>query len=333
MVKTGQKGVALLDPVTGLAEDAVRFFDEGLIAALAEPGAQWVAQAEPLSGGETNPLVGAVLSEDGTRVLDLLVAGDRALVGTAALDAAVLPGFREDARMAMRSSETSAAVPSGALRALGLRLAERTDVALPAPLSGFQALYARSLDRLFVAGGKTAAGLPNSRVYMAKPGLPLSELPWDSKLGTVLSVTFEPETESLYVLDEVPSGLARLARLLRVDATSGQSEELLSWPRLGLFDRHFLVADRGGKLLIAATSDRRKRHLLVRLDPRTLAIEAIMPRSGALALPPLVTRDGYQVVTRAAGATGTVAVATPATLETPLEQLFGSLFAKEEQLF
>ncbi len=164
-----------------------------------------------------------------------------------------------------------------------------------------------------------------STVYAGTPGTPLAQLEIDSDLGRVISATYEPETESLYVLDEVDGLLFKRIRLLRVDPNSGASSALMSWPKLGLFDKQYLVTDRDGKLLIAASSDERRKHLIVRLDAASLQVDAVMPRKGPLAMRPVVTNDGYQTII--ARKNGLLKVRATAQLETNKERELGDFFA------
>jgi hypothetical protein len=117
----------------------------------------------------------------------------------------------------------------------------------------------------------------------------------------VLAATYSFRDDRLWVLDEVqgPFGLKRI-RLVRIHPQSGEFEQLGQWPRVGLFNRHWLGVDKDGQVLLTASSDTAKKYLVIRLDNRAPQVKPSSVRfgQGALALRPLVDQDGYSFVLR-----------------------------------
>ena len=92
------------------------------------------------------------------------------------------------------------------------------------------------------------------------------------------------------------------ARLVRIDPSTGESELVWRGPRLGLFDRYWLAADRDGQVLLFSSSGILRKHVTVRFeaDPYVLGTaHAVLARfeQGALLGAPLVDHFGYQFVT------------------------------------
>ena len=306
-------GVGFIDPASGKAIDASPILGAGLAAALMEPGARWVTQSEPLAAGDANPLAGLVLSEDGMQVRDIVAVDGVTLTGLAQLER-------------VESSRDEAGTASGAMRTLAASGAALLNTTLPAPLFDFEAFYARSIDRVFVVGGVNEDGSQNPTVFVAKPGVPFTELPFDSDLGKVHAATYEPASGKLFVLDEVPGWFfSSRARLLTVDPATGRSHVVGQWPMFGLFDDFHLVADRNGKLLLASSSAERARHMIVRLDAESLAVEAVMPRDRALAFAPVVAYDGYQIAT--VRKNGRMKLKTRKRIETKAEREYSGLLS------
>jgi hypothetical protein len=105
------------------------------------------------------------------------------------------------------------------------------------------------------------------------------------------------------VLDAIDGPGGRQARLYRVDPYSGGALLVGQWPRGGAFDQHWLVLDREGRVLLAASSGGRREHALVRLaasrhdDGAPLGLScATAPK--ALDAEPLIHRTGYSFAWR-----------------------------------
>ncbi len=83
---------------------------------------------------------------------------------------------------------------------------------------------------------------------------------------------------------------------MRVDPASGQAQQLGTWPRLGVFDQHWLVVDRDGGVLLVASSSLLRKHTVVRfwVQPETQP-QVTLVRFGkrAVAMMPWVDALGY----------------------------------------
>ncbi len=350
-------GLVKLDPTTNRAVP-LENIEKTLERSLRSGGTQWVSQSEPLAKANLNPIAGLVLSQNGQRMADIVATGGKSLGGMQAIvevgdivSPAIEPLGGEVSFMSATSGGDDDAgsnpmlnIQSGGefavaetdndddlpdvdvtlIAQLSARIRSSSTHVLPFARYGFHSVYSRSTDRLFIMGGTDYMGDAVSTVYAGTPGTPLAPLEIDSELGRVISATYEPVTDSLYVLDEVQGFLFKRIRLLRINPNTGASSALMGWPKLGLFDKQYLVTDRDGKLLIAASSDERREHLIVRLDAASVQVEAIMPRRGPLAMRPVVTNDGYQTII--ARKNGLLKVRATAQLETNKERSFGNLF-------
>jgi len=115
----------------------------------------------------------------------------------------------------------------------------------------------------------------------------------------VLAATYSYADGRLWFLDEAPlSKNLRKARLVRVDPHTGAGDVVAEWPRLKVFDRHWLALDRDGALLLVASSSKMNHHVIVRLDTHgaTFAVEGIRKANGRLLSAPVVDADGYSFV-------------------------------------
>jgi hypothetical protein len=172
----------------------------------------------------------------------------------------------------------------------------------PAPREGFAAVFSRSEDRAFVVGGQhPVTSEPLGDIWtrpVEAPG------PWRAvdlggfEVGTVLAATWSYVDHRLWVLDEVLDGGISTARLYRVEPYDGRVRLVGPWPRLGDYDRHWLVLDRDGQVLVVASSEALKGHAVVRLEATafqpTAALRASCKlRPKALALAPFADPWGY----------------------------------------
>ncbi|MCC6216429.1 MAG: hypothetical protein IT376_16325 [Polyangiaceae bacterium] len=171
--------------------------------------------------------------------------------------------------------------------------------ALPVQRTGYAAVYSRTLDRVFLAGGATDTGEQAGDLWLGAPRGHFSRMAPEGTFGTVLGITYSPRERAVFVLDERRGewGVAR-AHLTRVDAATGARSALGSWVRAGLFPELHLVADRDGSLLLAGSSAARDRHVLIRVDPARRRVTRIVPGAHALAAAPVVDEAGYLVVTQ-----------------------------------
>ncbi|MBK7585043.1 MAG: trypsin-like serine protease [Myxococcales bacterium] len=180
--------------------------------------------------------------------------------------------------------------------------------ALPEPRTEFVGVYSRSLDRLFVLGGRSIAGDRLHDIWTGRPMGHFVRLPLTQSLGDVLAGTYEFVERVLYVLDEVapPQSKSKqggkppphFLRLLRVDPFDASVTVLTTWPSVGAFDRFFLVADSDRQLLIAATSTLAHKYAIVRFAVSPLQVTGARLGSGQLAARPVVDPVGYLLVTR-----------------------------------
>ena len=92
---------------------------------------------------------------------------------------------------------------------------------------------------------------------------------------------------------------------------TGAATIVLSYPRLGVYDRQYLLEDRDGRLLIAASSKRLGSHLLLSLTDRG-DVASYAVAKGALVYTPLVDGEGYTFFLR--GKAPTPEVVTMANL-------------------
>lgn len=179
--------------------------------------------------------------------------------------------------------------------------------AVPEPRTDFVGVYARSIDRIFVLGGKDASGTSLRDIWTGRPTGTFVRLPVSADLGEILAGTYHFVDRELYVLDKVPLKLgkkttkptgAQLVRLLRVSPFTGEVTPVTSWLSPGVvFDRFFVVQDRDGELLVAASSAVASRHVIVRLEIPAGDVEAVRMGAGQLVAPPFVDPSGYVAVT------------------------------------
>lgn len=167
--------------------------------------------------------------------------------------------------------------------------------ALPGPRSGFASAFSSTLQRVFIVGGLQPNGTQAGDVWTGALGDDLTRLVQPGALGVPLAATYSASERALYVIDEVRHvpWSARWARLVRVDAVTGTVTELGRWLRLGVFGAPRLVADRDGSLLIAASSDRLKRFVIVRVDPARRRVVDVVFGASRLVAGPLLDETGY----------------------------------------
>ena len=90
-----------------------------------------------------------------------------------------------------------------------------------------------------------------------------------------------------------------VARLVEVVVDNPAATVLATWPRDPDWDRHFLVVDRDGALLLASSSSQQNKHAIARLDvlePNALVVDGIDAGNRPLAFPLLVDSAGYTIV-------------------------------------
>ena len=280
------------DSVAGLSPASIRAtLANGLVStslrATLRDGAVWTNQAEPLTTYSGNPIVGLAFSADGRALRDVGVFDSGRMSGV--MDVA-MGGYEVEFGYNLPFNNANA-------RALSQRgLTSATD-ALPVERRGFTAVYSRTLDKAFLLGGEDEMGVRSGEIWTGTPGEEFELLRSNIELGDVRSATYIAESDSLVVLDQVGGVFLSRARLITV-AGDGYATILGEWPLLGLFDTHYLTADRDGSVILSASSSERKTHILVRLDSENGNVMALARRKGSLAMPPIVRADGYERVIR-----------------------------------
>ncbi len=99
------------------------------------------------------------------------------------------------------------------------------------------------------------------------------------------------------MLDETRAGFLRIARLVRIDRDTGVAAVVGSYPRLGLYDTHYLLEDRDGRPLVAASSRLLGLHVLVGLSAGG-SISSFGLGQHPLASAPIVDDEAYTFLLR-----------------------------------
>jgi hypothetical protein len=166
-------------------------------------------------------------------------------------------------------------------------------------------VYSRARGKVFMVGGKfTATNQLTGEVWVRSL---LDQRGWlplklgDYKVGSVLASTYDWTQDRLWVLDEYkkPNGL-KMGRLVSVDASTGQVEVHGTWPRLGLFQQHWLRLDKEGNIILSASSNLLQMHaiLQLRLEREERLVRGWKLGMGALMMPVVPDDAGYWVVTK-----------------------------------
>ena len=116
-------------------------------------------------------------------------------------------------------------------------------------------------------------------------------------LGTVKAATYTYGDGAMWVLDEVRGALGlRFARLVRVGLDGSGAKVMASWPKLGVYDTHWLLVDRDGGLVLVASSTKTLSHAVAKLSTSGggLHVAALRFAQGGLAVPPMIDRNGYR---------------------------------------
>ncbi len=179
-----------------------------------------------------------------------------------------------------------------------LASAEPQAASAPTPRTDFIPVYSRSTGRLFVIGGAdSATGEQTGDIWQRSTrgsgGWSRLDLS-DYTPGKVLAATYSYRDDHLWILDEVREGThLPMARLTRVHAGTGVAEVVGTWPRLKLFESHWMMLDRDGAVLLFASSSHTRAHWVFKLNPDTGALEGMRRRNGMLAMRPSVDMGGY----------------------------------------
>lgn len=255
---------------------------QGLQASLAQ-GVRWAdaVETDPAAGNGALAPSAIGLGSAGNTIVERLYVRSGALLG----QEDVSPTHGPLTRVASASTMSTSAGPE-----------PRTD-----PIT----VYSRSSRRLFLLGGRSSTSgelLPD--VWWAD----VDSGDWERvqlkefSLGSVIAATYSPRDRRLWILDEPGQGKNARARLSRLQPGTGVVEVLGEWSRTGKFDQHWLILDRDGRVLLAASSEKVNKHVVLRLDAVGGALQVVNSFAGqhALALRPLVDAEGYGFATRIA---------------------------------
>lgn len=188
-------------------------------------------------------------------------------------------------------------------------------IGAPPPRQGAATVYSAAIGRAFVIGGRSAVGQELRDVWSTSIDDQSGE--WSrlavkgATLGSVVAATYAYADGNLWVLDEVRGVLGlKMRRLLQIDAKTGQANVVGAWPRLGIYDKHWLGIDKDGSVLLTASSSRLQGgHTIVRLATAGPAkVTGVFSGPRALAMAPIVDRSGYTLIgpKRAVGAAADV---------------------------
>lgn len=237
---------------------------------------RWVNQAEPsamFGGGPGAPLA-VGLSQDGVAVLDTVVLAGGQLLGE---------GDRVSTPRSLAAPELSAPQPG--------------------PREGFQAVYSRSLRRIFLIGGQD----PVSQAPIGD----LWQRPVDASTWTriptrgytperALAATFSYRDNRLWILDDRPGpGNSRRARLVRLDTQSGNVDIIGEWPRTNVARRFWLLLDQDSEsVLLVATRSTGLGTIVARFNvgESGARLEGLWTAPLRTVAPPVVDMAGYTLL-------------------------------------
>jgi hypothetical protein len=269
-------GIIPIDPAT---------FGTALRTSLADTSLVWADAAEPYEsiGRGLSAPIALALSSDGTEVREVVRPSGGRLVGAG--DCERLPSGGGCAPLASLTSATPG-------------------TAAPSPRTGFRPVYSRMMGWLLLVGGTdTTTGKPAREIWArSTDGGSWSRITTKGYAPeTVLAATFSYGDRRLWILDETAFGPVKMGRLARVDVATGSAEVIGKWPRVRLFDRYWLVADRDGALLFTASSSKLRRHFVIRirLDAPHPRVAGVHMGGFELVGPPVVDGDGYWLVGKA----------------------------------
>lgn len=189
--------------------------------------------------------------------------------------------------------------------------------------AGYTPVLSRFRRGVFVAGGTSLVSTaPTGQIWFTTLD---SNIFYQLRGGwyqpeQVLAATYSYVTDELYVLDATSDGNVRL---VSVDFMSWDATLIGTWQQHTEWDRHSLVIDRDGGLILASSSTSKNRHAIAKLrvgkdttngmdgvPPNDQdhffhghgahggRIQGIHPDKGSFAFPPVVDADGYTLVFR-----------------------------------
>jgi len=177
----------------------------------------------------------------------------------------------------------------------------------PAPRRDYQAVYSRAAGKIFLVGGLDSATnqLAGDIWWSDVAGNDWLRIPLNGYAPEqVLAAAYSYRDKRLWVLDQSGSGADLTARLVSVEPTTGAHAVLGTWKRTTIgnnklvFDHHWLALDRDGSVLLAASSAKLNKHVIVRIDNGTASaqIDGLRVAPFNLVAPPAVDTAGYSLV-------------------------------------
>lgn len=279
-VDEAELGVIGLDGTTQLLESHL---GEGLRANLLDASLVWVSASEP-SGyqGKASAPSALAIAGDGSTVVEAVTVADGHLLGR------VDSGFTASMTSVMSEGERE----------------------------GFLPVYARTLDTVYLAGGKDSLGVrwPTIARGSVGPETAWAQLVPPVELRDVIAATYSYRTRSLYVLDRrheacdgvidedacedsYPDSAGATVRFMRVDALRGGGEIIAKWAADDLFEDVWLGSDMDGRVLFSFSDPIVKEHSILRFDVDALTIEPLTAGPDMLAFPVLVDPNGFVIYT------------------------------------
>lgn len=227
---------------------------------LADPTLVWTNAVEALAetgAGPSFPLALA-LAQDGSQIVDTVTTDGNSLYGD--LDLGIIRGDTMGSHHAL----------------------------------DFVPVLTRTRRGIFVVGGDSpVTGDPTREIWFTT----LDRSRWNLVRSAIqpekaLAATYSYATDDLYVLDETAQGEVRL---FSVDFLTFETQMLGRWARDPDWDRHWLLVDPEGRLLLASTSTSQKRHAIARIDvraPGVPVVDGIVEGHEALVMPPIIDGSG-----------------------------------------
>ena len=162
---------------------------------------------------------GAIISDDGTRVLDLLVNHERQLA------------LGKDHGLGTESEPSSEA---------------------PSPRSGFISFLSPALGGVVVAGGQTSQGRAAPSVHVYRFGVGWFKVNFAADLEDIRAAVYSPHDHMMWVLDAHGDGTMHIVRMNPLSGEQGEGK-VLSW-NASLYSDFQLSLDASGKVLLVASS-------------------------------------------------------------------------------
>lgn len=166
---------------------------------------------------------------------------------------------------------------------------------------GFVPVYSKARRGVFVIGGNhPKTRQPTGEIWFtAIRGQTWRRFRTELELGRVLAATYSSAAESLVILDHSSKGQARL---WTHGIVSGKSTLLGEWDRHPAWNRHWLVIDTDGSVLLASSNTRERKYSIARIrvsggdGAGETKLDGIFRGRRVLELPPLADGAGYTLI-------------------------------------